>query len=140
MKLFIIIMVALNLNLEVQADDHPGVHQRLFSVLNAISDFHLDTPATRCIKNECVLEIKSAKCLRNSSCEVTFVDGAGKTQFVELRRSNRFNLSLYIIMRSAYAVQLGDFHKYGPRFRPHFRLYSPLTCTHDLALNTYHCL
>ncbi|MBT4762060.1 MAG: hypothetical protein HOO06_10215 [Bdellovibrionaceae bacterium] len=114
--------------LSISNTEHPGVHQRLFSVLKEVYKQQLNHSPCDNAENKCIIQVENGNCLRNASCQLNFVKINSEVESVELSKSNGLNLTLYLVLRKASAIGLGDIERFGPRYRPHFLIKSILTC------------
>ena len=125
-KYVVLFLVILSTNL--LAVENPGVHQRLFDVLSVIYSQQLGEDPCGGL-SVCQIEVDRMQCLRNVRCDITFVSNAGELKDVRVTKRQNGYLGLYIILRKAFAAGIGDMTKFGPRYRPHFKINAPLICS-----------
>lgn len=139
LKILILLTLFLTQTTSLMATENAGVHQRLFNILKAVHEQHIGPVSCDAATSECNLNLDSLQCLRSNRCDLSFVNEEGKTTEVSLPKTKQYYLSLYIIVRKAFAVKVGDFRKFGSRFRPHFKLESPMHCSENLLSKEIFC-
>ena len=140
MKNLLILMSMLFMTQTAFAVDNPGVHQRMFTVLQSIYQNEFGINPCQPGDSQCSIELDHGRCFRYAGCRLTIKNPSQEWQEISIPRTNGYSLSLYIIMRKAHAIKMGDFQRVGPRYRPNFIFNNPLTCQLDLIEQMTECL